>query len=78
MLRNWLEECYRVGASHMLLILNREDFSNFPVKVFPHENLERVIEFYRAYEEYEVLEVYSMSLDMEAQLQSDIPVFNEV
>lgn len=75
-LRNWLLECQRCDATHMLLVVDRtEDFSISPVKVLPHQNIYEMINFYST-DGNEVTEIYSMSLPLEQQLKSNVPVFN--
>lgn len=76
-LRQWLEECYRIPkVSHMILVCDRsEDFEVFPVKVEAGQNVYEQVDYYK--NEYgNVLEVYSMAVPMEQQLNSEIPVFN--
>jgi hypothetical protein len=79
-LRSWLEECYRTGCTHMLLVVDRdEDFNVFPVKVHSYQDVSEVESFYRNQPETDVVEVYSMFLSLEEQLEESFnPVFNYV
>lgn len=76
-LRSWLEECYRTGASHMLLVVDRsEDFVINPVKVSKSENVDTIELFYSQLPETEVVEIYSMKHSLEEQMSAFEPVFN--
>lgn len=75
-LRSWLDECYRTQCTHMLLVVDRTDnFVINPVKIFPNENVQDVIDFYFK-PETEVVEVYSMNHSIDEQLEAFEPVFN--
>lgn len=75
-LRSWLEESQRCGATHMLLVVDRtEDFKASPVKVYPHENVHEVEDFYSSLDGNEVTEIYNLSYPLEEQLGSKTPVF---
>ena len=68
-IKYWLEQAKEKGATHLIVVVDKFDFDNYPVYVSPTEN---------AAEEYEriinssmqgVDEVYNMSMNIDKQLK---------
>jgi hypothetical protein len=67
-IRKWLEEAKREGATHMIVACDTFDWGNYPISVMPGDSaLEKVREL-RAKPMTKVMEVYSLRRDIEAQL----------
>lgn len=62
-IEQWFEEGKELGATHMIVVCNEYDWEDYPVFVMPDENAkEKALKYHR------VMEVYSLSQNMESQL----------
>lgn len=67
-IRRWLDIGRRRESTHMLVVLDKFDYDDFPIYVQPGESvLERFDEYAKSSME-KVMEVYSFSLPIDAQL----------
>jgi hypothetical protein len=62
-----LERGKSVGATHVIVVWDKGEMTNYPVFVLPHENAREKAGRYND-ESNEVMEVYSLSRDWEVQL----------
>lgn len=71
-IRSWLSSPeYRTGLNtptHMLVITDSYDWSDYPVYVLEGENVHEVVAYYNRKEMQNVTEVYWLGGDIEAQL----------
>ncbi|MBI1957129.1 MAG: hypothetical protein HYS44_01585 [Candidatus Niyogibacteria bacterium] len=59
----WFREGQQQGATHMIVACDTFDWEDYPVFVMPGEDVRE-----KAAEHEKVMEVYSLSQDMDAQL----------
>jgi hypothetical protein len=62
-IRGWFLEGKKQGATHMIVACDTFDWEDYPVYVSPQENVQE-----KAAGQEKIMEVYSMSMDMEMQL----------
>lgn len=67
-IRGWLHEAKKAGATHMLVVCDTFDYEDYPVSVMPGESVQKMHDEYRDKPMSRVMEVYSMSRDLEEQL----------
>ena len=67
-IREWLYVAKSDGATHMLVVCDTFEYEDYPVHVYPDEDLAEKAN--RLYDEnmQKVMECYDLSTDMEAQL----------
>ncbi|GEM_PF-4478998 len=63
----WLNEGRRLGATHLIVVVDKF-WDDFPVYVMPGEDSRDVAGRYQDIERQRVMEVYSLAMDLEAQL----------
>jgi len=68
-IRRWFEEAKRRGATHIVVACDTFSNEDYPVYVMPGEDVKKVEEEYQSKKMSKVMEVYSMKLDLESQLQ---------
>lgn len=59
----------------MLVVCDTFDHEDYDVPVMPGENVRKIFHSYNGMDMQRVMEVYNLSMDLEAQLQQD-RVFN--
>lgn len=64
----WFDEAKKAGATHMIIVCDEFDHGDFPVRVMPGEDVREKAEKERCKQMQRVMEVYSMSMDKDAQL----------
>ena len=64
----WLQEGKERGATHMIVVCDTFDWEDYPVYVLPGENVREKAAEYDGKEMQKIMEVYSLSQDLEAQL----------
>lgn len=67
-IRSWLLDAKKEGATHMLVVCDTYDHEDYPVSVKPGQNVREVYNKYANESMQRVMEVYNLSLDIEAQL----------
>ena len=67
-IRSWLLAAKKEGATHMLVVCDTFDHDDYPVSVKPGQNVREVFTKYSNESMQRVMEVYNLSLDIEAQL----------
>jgi len=68
-IRGWLEEGIKRGATHMIVVCDTFDYEDYPSYVMPGEDVREEASTYDGKNMQRVMEVYSLSQDIEAQLQ---------
>ncbi len=66
-IREWLEEGQEQGATHVIVMCDTFDWSDYPVFVSPDEKVREVEEEKRGSMQT-VIEVYNLSMDLDEQL----------
>lgn len=61
MIREWLEEAKKAGATHMLVVCDTFDYEDYPSNVMPHESVEAKIKYYNGASMQSIMEVYSLT-----------------
>ncbi len=75
-IERWLETGKKLGASHMIVVCDTFDWEDYPVYVYPDQNVrQKSKECDDPSTMRNVMEVYSFSHDIEAQLNAT-QVFN--
>ena len=65
----WLDTLYSdESLTHMVVVCDTFDWSDFPVFVSKDQNVHEVVAFHAAHEMEKVTEVYSRALSKESQL----------
>lgn len=67
----WFDQGLKEGATHMLIVCDTFDHSDYPVYLTLGENIEQVHSDYinGKFSMQKVMEIYSMKLDKESQLK---------
>ncbi len=65
----WFDEGKTKSATHMIIVCDTFDYEDFPVYVLPNEDARKKAEEEKAKPMQKVMEVYSLSLPMESQLE---------
>lgn len=66
-IRLWLDEGLKLGATHLIVVVNMS-WDDFPVYVMPGEDTREVAARFDGIDRQRIMEVYSLSNDLEAQL----------
>ena len=67
-LRAWFEQGKRDGADYMIMVCDQYDWSDYPVFVESDENIHDRISYFRHSPMQQVMEVYDLKQDRDAQL----------
>lgn len=73
-IRKWLVDGQKLGATHVLIVVDTFDYEDYPVYVMPNEDV-RAKEKEYSKDMQKVMEVYALHLDLETQL-SEFRVFS--
>ncbi len=68
-IRQWLKEAKAEGATHMLVVCDTFDWSDYPVSVMPDQDVRKRAEENSGPNMTKLMEVYNLSMDLEAQLK---------
>ena len=71
-IREWLEEAREMGATHMLVVCDTFDWEDYPVFVKPGDSIHDNIAHFHGKNMQKIMEVYSMSEDLEEQLSEHL------
>jgi hypothetical protein len=66
-IRLWLDEGLKLGATHLIVVVDKV-WDDFPVYVMPGEDSRDVAALYQGIDRQRIMEVYSLAMDLEAQL----------
>jgi len=67
-IKAWLENAKDKGATHMLVVCDTFDYDDYQVHVMPGESVKEAIEKYNRMDMSKVMEVYSLALPIDTQL----------
>lgn len=65
---SWFDRMITAGATHMIVVCDTFDWDDYPVYVFPEQNIHRTLNGYNNKNMQRVMEVYSAALPKEDQL----------
>ena len=68
-IHEWVERGARTGATHVIIVCDTWDYMNYPVYVEPNESVEEKLSYYQRADMQRVVEVYNLSMDIQAQLK---------
>ena len=68
-IEGWLEEAKRLGASHLIIAVDRFDYDNYPVYVGYNQDVNKEIKRIEGSSMQGIDEVYNMSKDIDEQLK---------
>jgi hypothetical protein len=66
-IRHWLERADK-ECTHMIVVCDTFDYDDYPVYVYPHENVRVKEAEYNGKNMARVMEVYNLKMDIEKQL----------
>ena len=67
-IREWLEEGQEQGATHVIVMCDTFEWSDYPVFVSPNEKVRKVEKKKKKGNMQKVMEVYNLSMDLNEQL----------
>lgn len=67
-IQSWLVSGQKRGATHMLVVCDTFDYTDYPVFVMPGEDVKKIETEYNDREMSQVMEVYSLSKPIDPQL----------
>ena len=68
-IRRWFKEGQKEKATHMIVVVDTFDYGDFPVYVKPGQDVREVEKAHNDLDKMlKVMEVYNLTLDMEAQM----------
>jgi len=68
-IRRWLLEGRQTGATNVIVVCDTFEYDDYPVFVMPGQNPRDVAKQYDNVNMQKIMEVYSLSLDIEMQLK---------
>lgn len=69
-IRGWLHRGIEQGATHVICVCDTFDWEDYPVFVSKDESVHERLAYYERADMQTVMEVYNLSMDIEAQLNS--------
>lgn len=67
----WLMDAREQGATHMVVVCDTYDHTDYPVRVMPEEDVHQVVEKYKGRDMQRVMEVYWLGGNLDEQLGAD-------
>lgn len=74
-IRNWLKRAPK-GATHMLVVCDTFDYSDYPKFVMPGEDVRKIADANNGPNMTKLMEVYNLSIDLEKQVAGGKRAFN--
>lgn len=68
-IRNWLHAGLEKKATHVLVVCDTYDWSDYPVFIMPGDDIHEKIDKNNGPNMTKLMEVYDLSMDLETQLQ---------
>jgi len=68
-IKQWILEGQKKNATHLIVVCDRFDMSDYPIYVNDNQKVKDVYEEYENKEMSKVMEVYSYNIDIEKQLK---------
>jgi hypothetical protein len=69
-IREWFREAKKHKATHLLVVCDTFEYTDYPIEVLEGEKIEKVIKDFSKNMQ-KVIEVYNIKIDMEKQLSQD-------
>jgi hypothetical protein len=70
-IRKWLIQAKQDNATHLIVVCDTYDWSDYPIGVKPDQKVEEVLALIQNKEMQKVMEVYDLSLNIESQLNEE-------
>lgn len=67
-IREWLRRGKESGATHVIVVCDTWDYEDYPVYIEPGQSVSEKLSYYQRADMQKVMEVYNLSMDIEAQL----------
>lgn len=67
-IKAWFEQGREQGATHLIVVVDDFDYTDYPVFVKPEDDIQKKIAEYDGKNMQRIMEVYRLSDDMETQL----------
>lgn len=67
-IKGWIQQAQENGCTHLIVAVDKFDYEDYPVYVSSEQNVEEEISKIEKKDMQGIMEVYSMSLDIEKQL----------
>lgn len=67
-IRKWVQQAFKEGCSHLIIVCDDFSHEDYPVKVFETENIEEKMKQYNFNNMQRIMEIYSMKMSIEEQL----------
>jgi len=72
----WFDEGRHRGATHMIVVCDQYDWTDYPVYVAPDEDVLKRAAEYQGHPMQKIMEVYDLRQDRDEQINADRRVFN--
>lgn len=67
-IRTWVNRGIKSGATHVIIVCDHWDYADFPVYVDKGESVQERVSYYNGNNMCSAMEVYDLSMDIEAQM----------
>lgn len=67
-IKKWVDFGIKTGATHVIVVYDRWDYEDFPAYVYKGQSVEERISSYDGKNMCSVMEVYNLSMDIDAQM----------
>jgi hypothetical protein len=67
-IENWFNLALKDKATHMIVVCDTFEYEDYPVFVYPDEDVSQVVKKYDGRNMQRVMELYSMKLDKASQI----------
>ena len=68
-IREWVKRGVETGATHVIIVYDRWDYEDYPVYVDKYQSVNHEVDIRHGRNMLRVMEVYDLSMDIEAQLE---------
>lgn len=68
-IRGWLEHGKKLGCTHVIVACDTYDWDDYPVYVYPGQDVRAVYNDRNGQNMQKVMEVYNLSMDLDAQME---------
>ena len=70
-IRKWFRSGLRQEATHLIVVCDTFEWDDYPVYVFPGQDVKEKESEYDGKDMQKIMEVYNLSMDMEEQINGD-------
>ena len=70
-IREWFQSGLRQEATHLIVVCDTFEWDDYPVYVFPGQDVKEKESEYDGKDMQKIMEVYNLSMDMEEQINGD-------